>query len=127
MIWTCLPESYLVRLSLPLPPSDKLLLRLLSWVSVLMILALLLGPIAQNFRYLTPSYGAICLLAGFGVGAVMLLARRWAPAVPAPAIITGLIAAGVWIAATDYERFERAFVMQEVPDLSIKMVRTSLR
>jgi len=63
----------------------------------------------QKFRYIAPVFGPMYLLGGFGLSALLQLARRYLSAI------------------ASYRNFESVYVKQERPDLSIKSVLDSNR
>ena len=117
-----LPDRWLALLSVTLRPPEQGMVRLFSWMTVVMVFMVLVLPIAQNFRYLSPIFGPICLLSGFGLRALLDLAARKLPGRAYWAVVGAVAAVVVAIAIADYRSFEGTYVAAEVPDLAIKSV-----
>ena len=115
-----LPKQYL-----PLSQLDLTLLRFFCWMSALMTALILIAPIAQNFRYLTPVYGPMYFMGGFGMWALLQLARRHLQGAAYGVVVVAMLAVVITGAARGYLDFERVYVEQGTADLSIKMVLAS--
>lgn len=96
-------------------------LRLLSWIAVLLTMSVLLTPISQNFRYLSPIYGCMYLLGGMGLWVLLERAGRFST--------TLLLVAGMLVLAMgfrDYEVLRRVYIGVELQDLPVRMVLEEL-
>jgi 4-amino-4-deoxy-L-arabinose transferase-like glycosyltransferase len=116
------PERYLARFSIHFREREAAVMRLCSWLTVVMLAAIAIIPLSQNYRYLAPIYGPICVLGGIALSALMqAAARRVRPS--AFAGLVGLVAVAV-VASTisSYQMFDRLFVSADVQDLTIRHV-----
>jgi len=85
----------------------------------------LVVPNSQNVRYLSPVYGSVYLVAGYGFWWTMQRARQLlSPTAFRFASVT-LFAALIVAAVQDWREFERIFVTDETADLSAKMIADS--
>jgi hypothetical protein len=120
-----MPERVLVRLGLPMNPMQISLLRLFAWVTVLVASTMLILPISQSFRYMAPVHGPMYLLGGFGLLALLHIASQKVRGLKYQAFRVLILVTVLAVAIGGYQDFERAYVRQGVPDLSIKMVLDS--
>jgi hypothetical protein len=103
-------------------PAAHPLLRLFSWITVLLVVVILAAPTLENFRYLSPVYGPLYILGGIGLSSLLeIAARKMDPgaykAVAAVAVVIVLIGA-----MSQYRHFEQVYVKKSTPDLSLKLV-----
>jgi hypothetical protein len=114
-------------LALPFPQTNIYLLRLFSGLTVLLVLTLLVLPMGQNFRYLSPVYGPMYVLGGIGLWAFLHLAARRMQGLRYQALLVLTMMVVVVSAVAGYLDFERVYVKRGVSDLSIKLVLDSRR
>jgi hypothetical protein len=117
-----LPDRWLVRLCPSFGERERSMLRLFSWLSVVLVGMILVLPIAQNFRYLSPMYAPMCLLSGLGLWALLDAATRKLPRGASWAAMAAVGAVLVSVAMADYRSFEKVYVVNEMTDLPIRAV-----
>jgi 4-amino-4-deoxy-L-arabinose transferase-like glycosyltransferase len=92
-----------------------------SIAAVSLTLVLFTALTWMNLRYLTPSLGPLYLLAGFGVEYLYTLTSSRVREMRVRQLLASGVLAAVWtIALSDYVRFERIFVRNELPDPSMR-------
>jgi hypothetical protein len=75
-----------------------------------------------NLRYVSVAFGPFCMLAGLGCLYLVSASRRlfgladWRPVVGVALIVV------IMSAVTDYQYFQRVFVREQTPDLTIRML-----
>ena len=100
---------------------------LLALFVISLVIVFMLVPHWLNLRYLSPAYAPLCLIAGFAVWQLALLAKRLLPR-PAFSLIAASGALLIVLALYgDYRRFDRAFVQHGANDLSVGAVFATLR
>jgi hypothetical protein len=82
----------------------------------------LVVPYSQNIRYLSPVYGPVYLIAAYGLWRAMELARSAMNATAFRFASAFVFAALIASAVEDWREFDRLFVVNEIADLSVKMV-----
>ena len=96
-------------------------------MTALFIVLILVSRNTQNFRYIAPVFGPMYLMGGFGLWALLQLARNRLPRLPYLLSFSCVIAVMAGSAFASYRDFERVYVEGGSPDLSIRMVLDSHR
>ena len=80
-------------------------------------------PLMQNLRYLSPSNGAFCLLAGIGFCYLMSLAQGRLSVAGYNSVVAVSIVVVMIALVRDYGTFHSVVVQRGVLDLAVKMIR----
>lgn len=96
-------------------------LRLFAWIAVSLVMSILLMPISQNFRYLSPIYGCMYLLGGMGLWFLVDRAGRFSMAL---LFVSGMLVLAMGF--RDYEVLRRVYIGVELQDLPVRMVLEEL-
>lgn len=124
MGFSILPDRWINRCFPGCDSASTSLMRLLSLVTAGVIGAMLALPAGQNYRYLAPVYAPICLLSGLALWVLLDFARRHTPPPVASALVVTAAVVLVTVSVLDYASFVHVYVVEEIPDLSVKMVLT---
>lgn len=91
--------------------------------SIANLLIAMVIPHWLNLRYVSMTFGPICLLAGLGAWYLFSVCSRRLVQEKRKVLTVGMVAILIVTALTDYWRFQRIFVQDETADLTIKMLR----
>ena len=84
----------------------------------------MLMPLWLNLRYATAAYAPLCLFAGVALWQLFSMASRKLPQDACYGAVALGIAAILFAAYADYQRFENDFA--QINDLSVGVIRTAL-
>jgi len=96
--------------------------RLVSWMSVMLVVTILVLPNSQSFRFLAPVYGPMYLMGGVGVCVLASLVPGSLPSMAGKVAYIAIAALALAGAVGEYRHFVRVFVGQNIPDLAVKYV-----
>lgn len=89
--------------------------------------SVIITPLSQNFRYISPVFGCFYLVAGWGAWNILALSgkrlKNFSFYIATGCVVAVLIAGAI----RDYRGFQRIFLKAGIPDTSVKLIRDNAR